>query len=123
MEIESTTPTHPVTSSEMKGNEVSSPSTRRNDSLITHTSDTHSHSSGNDGNDPTLGGNVHFRQRTQLDPLQGMGGPMTRSRTKKMQESLATLIKETQTKEEMRINDFDSYFVNFLSIIVNGSHV
>ena len=107
----------------MKGNEISSSSTRRNDNLITHTSNTHSYSSGNDGNESTLGVNAHFNPHTQLDPLQGMGGPMTRSRTKKVQESLATLIKETQTNEEMRVNDFDSYFVNFLNIIINGSHV
>ena len=121
--MKSITPTHPVTSSDMKGNEVSSPSTRRNDSPITHTNDTHSHSRGNGRNDPTLGENIHFKQHTQLDPLQSIGGPMTRSRTKKMQASLATLIEETRTKEEMKIKDFDSYFVNFLSVIIYGPHV
>ena len=37
VEIRSTTPTHPVTSSEMKGNKISSSSTKTNANLITHT--------------------------------------------------------------------------------------
>ena len=60
-----------------------SPSIRRNRDFITDTSDTHSHSSENGRNDSTLGENAHFNTHTQLDPLQGMGGSMTRSITKK----------------------------------------
>ena len=33
------------------------------------------------------------------DPLQGIGGPMTRSRAKKMQESLCGIVEEIQKKE------------------------
>ena len=123
VEIRSPTPFHQVADSHSAGNDTSNSNIRRNEDSNIHTSDTQSHSSGNEGNDITLGGNGHFKQHPRLDPLQDISGPITRLRAKKMKEALATLIQATRAKEEMKLQDFSSYFVNILIVNVNGPNV
>ena len=46
--------------------------------------------------------------RTPKDPLQEMGGPMTRARTKKMKEALQGLVLEVKDKEANREDLMDT---------------
>ena len=50
------------------------------------------------------------------DPLQGIGGPMTRSRTKKMQQALNQFIEEVVVRDSsLKTSDMDKV-VHILSI-------
>ena len=51
------------------------------------------------------------------DPLHGIGGSMTRSRTRKMQQALNKLIEEVQGQESLKISDVDLEAVYVLSIV------
>ena len=54
------------------------------------------------------------------DPLCDISGPITRSRAKRIKESLATLIQATWAKEELKLNEYSPYFVNVLIVNVIG---
>ena len=101
--MRSSTPFHQVTDSHAVGNDNSN--------------------STNEGNDITLGGNAHFKQRPRFDPLQDIFGPKIRLRAKKMKEALVTLIQTTQVKKELKLQDFSSYVVNVLIADINGPYV
>ena len=51
------------------------------------------------------------------DPLQGIGGPMTRARTKKMQQALTQFIEEVLVQDSLKISDVEDKPVHVLSII------
>ena len=68
------------------------------------------HSTDNDGPTPS--------QPLRLnDPLSGIGGPMTRSRTKKMQDALNTLIEEVLMEGSTIKASEMSKAIHLLSII------
>ena len=67
--------------------------------------------------------NGHFKHSPRLDPLRDISGPITRSRAKKMKKALATLIQTSRAKEEVKIQEFSSYFVNVLFVNINGPNV
>lgn len=57
---------------------------------------------------------------TGSDLLQGIHGPMTRSRAKKINEALHGLIKEVGTRERAKLDNYNPKMINVLTVVIDG---
>ncbi|XP_044463506.1 uncharacterized protein LOC123194381 [Mangifera indica] len=91
------------------------------DSVVVSKGDSKTNPFEERGNDEDQGVDQGQQNKYSQDPLQGIGGPMTRARTNKMKEVLQGLIMEMHDKEVvLEVSNATPRIITYLYVQDNG---